>query len=95
MWDAISKLMGLIPALIRELPVGQRRVGVFGILSVVLAIIVCGLIALRLRGGVPETAVTASLAIVLDVKMIVFGVVAITVVLAWLVVLLYSLYRNH
>ncbi len=50
MWDAISKLMGLIPALIRELPVGQRRVGVFGILSVVLA---------------------------------------------WLVVLLYSLYRNH
>ena len=87
--------MGLIPALIRELPVGQRRVGVFGILSVVLAIIVCGLIAWRLRGDVPETAVTASLAIVLDVKMIVFGAVAIMVVLAWLVVLLYSLYRNH
>ncbi len=95
MWDTISKLVGLIPALIRELPVGQRRVGVFGVLSAVLAIIVCGLIAWRLRGGVPETAMTASLAIVPDVKMIVFGAVAITVVLAWLVVLLYSLYRNH
>lgn len=88
-------MVRLIPELIRELPVGQRRVGVFGILSVVLAVMVCALIAWRLRGGVPETAVTASLAIVLDIKMIVFGVVAIMVILAWLAVLLYSLYRNH
>jgi hypothetical protein len=37
----------------------------------------------------------ASLAIVIDAKMIMFEVVAIMVVLAWLVALLYSLYRNH
>ncbi len=95
MWPAISKLIGLIPTLIGELPAGQRRVGVFGIFSVVLVVIVCGLIAWRLRADIPETAVTASLSVVLDVKMVVFGMVAITVILAWLAALVYSLYRDH
>ena len=92
MWDAISKLIGLIPVLIRELPVSQRHVVVLGVFTTIFVVVACWLITWRLRESVQTTALTDALNTVLDVKLMVFAAAAIVVILGWVVVVLYSLF---
>ena len=95
MWEAISKLIGLVPTLIRELPIAQRRVVVLGIFTAILVIVACWLINWRLTTDVPATAIVGPLAIMLDVKLVMFGIASVAVILVWLMALVRSVYRGR
>ena len=95
MRDPISKLIDLIPTLIGQLSVAWRRVVALGVFTAVLVGVACWLIEWRLSRGVPTTILTGSLSIVLDIKLMVFGIAAVVVILSWLGTLLYALYRRN
>lgn len=94
MWQAISKLIGLFPALIAEFPLAWRRIIIAGGPVVVIAALTCFGLSWRLTGHVPPTALTSSLAVALDVKLLSFTAILIAVTLAWLAALVHSLHRR-
>ncbi len=95
MWQAVSNLIRLIPTLISELPPVWRRIVIIGAFATVFVAGICFALSWRLSGGVPPTVLTGPLSIFLDAKLLALAIAAIVVILSWLGMLIYSLYRRN
>ena len=85
----------LVSPLLSALTDAWRQIVATGIATAVFMGFVCWLIDQRFTANAPPSALTGSLPIALDIKLLTLVVVAMTVTLAWLVAFLYSLYRKY
>ena len=95
MWQAVSNLIRLIPALIGELPPVWKRIVILGAFAAVFAVGICVALSWRLSGDVPPTVLTGSLSIFLDAKLLALTIAVIVVILSWLGTMIYALYQRN